>query len=163
MRIAKRHVKFVGGDDAEIRVSELPPPLMSDHVDAERSGRARRSLHYIYSSRGYQKKHEYNQDRHCGPREFDRIAAIELGRFAVVVAGAGTKANHAVSKQSPDDHKDHGGDGDHEECDGVDLVRRGGGGIEDAAGRDLGVGIAHAPVLSPRGYWRAEEKRYRHA
>ena len=32
-RHAYRQVQFVGGGDAEIRVAELPPPLMPDHLD----------------------------------------------------------------------------------------------------------------------------------
>src|SRR5260370_35612492 len=76
-RIAQRHVKFVGGDDAECRIAKLPPPLMSDHVDAERSRRPRRRLDHIYSSRRDQAEHEYNEDRYRRPRELDRIAAID--------------------------------------------------------------------------------------
>ena len=30
--VAHRHVQLVGGDDAEVRVADLPPPLMADHA-----------------------------------------------------------------------------------------------------------------------------------
>src|ERR1700687_1065763 len=98
MRITQRYMKFVGSDDTECRVAELPPPLMSDHVDAQRSRRPGRRLNHIDGSRRDQDENEYNDDRHRGPSEFDRIAAVNLRRLAAIVAWPRAKANHAVGQ-----------------------------------------------------------------
>ncbi len=145
--IAERNVKFVGGDDAEAGIAELPPPLMRDHMDAERAGRPRRRLHRIYGACSDEDEYQYNEDGDRRPCELDRIAAVDLRRFAAVVARADAESHDAVGQQSGDNQENHRRDRDDEECDGVDFVSGGRNCIEDAARRNLRVRSAHPPVV----------------
>ena len=135
---------------------------MPDHVDAERSRRARHGLDYIDCSRRDQDENECNDDRNRSPREFDRIASVNLRRLAAVVARARAKTNHAVRQQRSDDQKDRCADRDHEEGDGVDLVSGSRDCVEYAARRNFGVGLAHPPVVGPRDDRRSAESGDRH-
>ena len=157
LRIAQRHVQLVGGDDAEVRVAELPPPLMRDDVDAERARRPRRCLHRIYGAGGDEDEHQYNDDGDRRPCELDRAAAIHLRRLAGVVAGAGAKSHDAVGQQTADDQENHAGDGDDEERDGVDLVGGSRNRVVDAARGNLRVRIAHPPVVGECGNGNAAD------
>ena len=163
LRIAQRNMKLVGGDDAEAGIAELPPPLMRDHVDAERVRRPRRRLHRIYGTGRDQDEHQYDEDGDRRPCELDRIAAVDLRRFAAVVGGARAKADDAVSQQSADDQENHAGDRDDEERDGVDLVSGSRDRIEDAARGNLRVRFAHPPVVREGGDGRAADNGNRQA
>ena len=52
LRITQRNMKLIGSDDAEAGVTELPPPLMRDHMDAERAGRPREVVLKMSLDRG---------------------------------------------------------------------------------------------------------------
>jgi len=161
--VAKRNVKFVGGDDAEAGVVELPPPLMRDHADAERVGRPPRCLHSVYGAGGDQDEHQHDEDGDRRPCELDRIAAVHLGRLARVFAGADAEAHDAVGQQAADDQENHRGDRDDEERDGVDLMSRGRDGVEDAARGNLRVRIPHPPIVGKCGSGGAADNGNRQA
>ena len=87
--VAHRHVELVGGDDPELRVADLPPPLVPDDGDLERVRRRRAPLDRVDVAGGHQEQHDDDQERHHRPRELDLGAPVHLGRLAALVARGG--------------------------------------------------------------------------
>ena len=121
---ARGHVQLVRGHDPEVRILELPPPLVADHAHVDGVGRRRGSLDLVDRPRGRRDQDEHDEDRHDGPRQLHRIAAVHLRRLAAVVAGTTPVAHAAVGEQSADEQKDGGGERQHEQRDRADGVCR---------------------------------------
>jgi len=137
--IAHRHVKLVRGSNAENRVTEFPPPLMPDDAHAQSTRWLRPRLNDVNDTSSGKEQDEYNEDRNRGPCEFNRVAAVDLRRFAAVIAGAGSKSHDAVGEQACHDQKNYGGDRENKERDGIDLLSWGGDRLEYAARRNFRV------------------------
>ena len=73
----------------ELRVAELPPPLVADDRDLERAGRPRRVLDLVDHARGRQRtaRRRSGSGDHR-PRHLDLRAAVDLRRLRRVVARA---------------------------------------------------------------------------
>src|SRR5215469_10233546 len=123
-RVAQRNVQFVRGHDAELGISELPPPLMPDHANQDRIRRARSGLHRIDRAYGRQDQNENDQDRNGSPGEFYWIAAVDLRGLAAVVTRTLAKADDAVDDEARDDYEDHGANDYRKVSDRVDFVGR---------------------------------------
>ena len=62
-----RHMQLIGGDNAELGVANLPPPLVTDHSDIERVGGPRGILYVGNRARCDQNEDKDDQDRDYGP------------------------------------------------------------------------------------------------
>src|SRR5262245_10363274 len=131
-RRAHRNVHLVRGGDAQVRILELPPPLVTHHAHAERVGRRDGRLDLVGRPGRGRDEHEHDQDGHDGPCQLDLVAAVHLRRLALVVAGAMAVANDAVDEEPADEEKDAGGDRQHQRRKRQDRVSRSAGGGEDA-------------------------------
>jgi hypothetical protein len=114
-RIAHRDVQLVRRDHAQRRVLELPPPLVADDADLDGVRGRRGGLDLEGGARRRRDQDEDDEDRHDGPRQLDRIAAVDLRRLASVVPGTATVANETVDEQPADDHEDDASDRQHEQ------------------------------------------------
>ena len=83
-----RDVDLVRGDDPELRIANLPPPLVTDNGDLERVRRLRASLDPPDVPRGDQEQDDDDQERHHRPRQLDLRAAIHLRRLDLWVRRA---------------------------------------------------------------------------
>ena len=81
MRIADRDMKFVGGDDAELRIAKFPPELMADNDDIQRSLRLGGVLGVEDDPRRGQEKNHNDEDWNYRPGKLNLIAAVNLRRF----------------------------------------------------------------------------------
>src|ERR1044072_3240039 len=96
---AGRHVQFVGGDDAQFRITYLPPPLMSDDRSLDCAWWWLSVLYVSNRSRCHQNQHEHDQDRQDCPGKFDLIASVNLWRLARFITGAASKTEEPIKKQ----------------------------------------------------------------
>src|SRR5271155_5115174 len=74
-------MKFIGRNDAEVRIVKLPPPLTSDHSYMNRTGRFGRRLHIIDCTNRGQNQDEHDQYRERRPGKFDLVAGIWPARL----------------------------------------------------------------------------------
>jgi hypothetical protein len=114
------------------RIAELPPPLVADDAHVQRVLRRHRVLDGDQGSGRDQEEHEDDQRRDDRPGELDLVAAVDLRRLAILIAGAGAEADDAVDEQAGDDDEDHRGDAEHQHRQRVDAVGRRRVRIEDA-------------------------------
>src|SRR6185295_13186184 len=119
---AGRHVQFVGGDDAQFRITYLPPPLMSDDRSLDGAWRWFSILYVSNRSRCHQNQHEHDQDRQDGPGKFDLIASINLWRLARFISGTVAKANDRIDEQARNSDEDNPTDGKHQDRCLFDLL-----------------------------------------
>jgi len=98
-RIADGNMQFVGGDDAERRIAELPPELMTDRGDLNRAGGRQGIFHGMDDARGGKKEHQNDENGHDGPRQLYLIAAVDLGRLTGVTGAALAKFYDGIRKK----------------------------------------------------------------
>src|SRR6185369_8284537 len=155
---AGRHVQFIGGDDAQFRVTYLPPPLMSDDRSLDGAWRGFSILYVSNRSRRHQYQHEHDQDRQDCPGKFDLIASVNLWRLARFIPGAVSKTDEPIDKQAGNNDEDNRADGKHQDRCLFDLLSGLGQGSEDAG---------DAAVFSKCGFDvpkanDAEERKWKH-
>src|SRR3989441_4969277 len=80
-RVTHGDVDLVRGDDPELRIADLPPPLVADDSDLERVRRLVAAFDPIDVPGGDQKQDDDDQERHDRPRQLDLRAAIHLRRL----------------------------------------------------------------------------------
>src|SRR5439155_12376103 len=80
-------VQLVRGHHLSIGVLELPPELVSDHLDIHRGGR-RRGLGAEDYWQGKEQDQADDQDWTRGPQDLDDRAAVDLWRQAIAGAAA---------------------------------------------------------------------------
>ena len=135
--IACRDMKFVRRDESELPavvavVAILPPPLMADYGNEQRlislARRHWRRLNFPQRPRGDENQEEDDHRRRRGPGDFDRLAAVDLGRFASSVVLAAAKLPDRVEENPLDDQKNDANDRQRENRqvdDPASLRRRG--------------------------------------
>ena len=124
--VTHRDVDLVRGDDPELRIANLPPPLVTDNGDLERVRRLRASLDPPDVPRGDQEQDDDDQERHDRPRQLDLGAAIHLRRLDLRVRRAPAETDERVDGEARDDHEDRGRDRENDERQIADRERRGG-------------------------------------
>src|SRR5437899_11642121 len=82
-RAANRNVKFVGRHDAERRISEFPPELVTGRGDLHGCRGLWSILDGMNNTGGSQKQNDYDQNRNDGPGQFNLCAPVYLGRLAL--------------------------------------------------------------------------------
>src|SRR5712691_2259031 len=88
--VTRRHVQFVGSDEAQLGIAYLPPPLMPD--DGRMYG-ARRGPPILYVGDGARRDQDQYDDDECRqdcPGRFDLIAAVNLRRLTRFISWAMT-------------------------------------------------------------------------
>src|ERR1700722_8857909 len=114
IRVAHRDVQFVRSDNAKLRISKLPPELMSDDRNVESRWGFRSILNRKDDSSRCQKKDDYdNYWNHC-PCKLNLITPVDLRRFARVVLLAGTETKNHENKESGNDREDGTCDAEYE-------------------------------------------------
>ena len=108
--IAHRDVQFVGGDDPQLRISKLPPVLMSnrDHIQSAR--RFWSILDRMDDSGSGQEQHNDNQNWNDGPGQLNLRASVHLGRFTTRIPCSPTEPDDGVNQQRKNNDKDDSGD-----------------------------------------------------
>src|SRR5215467_11256922 len=139
-RVAHRHVELVGGDHAELGITNLPPPLVADDGHFDRVGRLRTPLDAPDVAGGDEEEHDDDEERHDGPRQLNPVTAVDLGRLAGAVGGPPTIAHDGIHTEARHDDEDDGGDGEHEEGHFADEHGGGGNRRKDIRGRAPSVG-----------------------
>src|SRR5262245_8655355 len=127
-RVTNRNMELVSGDDAEVGITDLPPPLMTDDCCLDGSSRWSRVLDFDNRTSRHQGQHKNNQDRYDCPSELYLIAAVDLGRFVRVIATATPESCDRINKQSDNYDKNHRADSKHEyrvvkDCPGRRTIR----------------------------------------
>jgi len=84
--IADGNMQLVRCNDAERRVSKLPPELVTDDGDFQSRGGFRSVLDRVNYSGGSQKQDDYDQNRNDGPGQLDLRTPVYLGRLALRIA-----------------------------------------------------------------------------
>src|SRR5262245_50811375 len=108
-------MQLVGRDDAQFRVTYLPPPLMPD--DSGLNG-ARRWLSVLYVGdrpRRHQDQHEHDQYWQYCPGKFYLVTAVDLRRLARFVPRTMSKTNDGVKEQACNNDEDNGADGENQD------------------------------------------------
>src|ERR1700723_1139396 len=85
---AHRNVQFVRSDNAYLWIAKFPPELMSDSDDFHSILRLRHILDGVDYPCGCEKQNDYDQNRNHGPRQFNLVASVHLGRLATVISWA---------------------------------------------------------------------------
>jgi hypothetical protein len=127
-------MELVGGDDPELRVANLPPPLVPDDRDLERVRRLSAPLDRVDIACGHEEQHDDDEERYHRPGLFDLAAAVHLWRLAPVVAPPSPEADEGVDSQASNDEEDDGGDAEHDQGHFTDGERRRRDRREDARG-----------------------------
>src|ERR1043166_8553563 len=107
---AGRHVQLVGGDDAQFRITYLPPPLMSDDRSLDCAWRGFSILYVSNRSRRHQDQHEHDQDRQYCPGKFYLVTAVDLRRLAHFISSTMSEANNGINEQAGNNSEDNGAD-----------------------------------------------------
>src|SRR6202040_3307980 len=108
--ITDGNMQFVRGNDAERRVTELPPELMPDDGDFHRRGRFRSILNRVDHTRRSQKQNNDDQDRYDSPRQFDLGASIYLSRLAPSIRRSPAEFHDDIQQQTEHDQENERGD-----------------------------------------------------
>src|SRR6185295_17235213 len=130
---AGRHVQFVGGDDAQFRITYLPPPLMSDDRSLDGAWRWFSILYVSNRSRCHQDQHEHDQDRQDCPGKFDLIASVNLWGLARFITGAVSKTDEPINEQAGNNDEDNGANCENQDGSLFDLLSGLGEWAEDAS------------------------------
>ena len=102
-----------GEPHPQLRITILPPVLVSDDGDLEGVGRFRSVLNSVDYSRRGQKQHDYDQDGNDRPRQLNLCAPVELSRLATRIPSSPPKLNDPLNQQGEHDDKDESGDNKH--------------------------------------------------
>jgi hypothetical protein len=124
--VADRDVQLVGRHDPQLRIANLPPPLVPHHRDLDRVAGGRRPLDREDVPGCRQEQDDHDEKRHDGPRQLDLRAAVHLGRIAAVVSRAVPAADDRVDCHARHDDKDARDDRKHQERQVANGERRGG-------------------------------------
>src|SRR5215831_5144841 len=108
-------MKLVGGDDTELLIADLPPPLIADDGDLERVRRLRAALDAPDVSGGDQEQDHNDEKRDDRPRHLDLGATVDLGRLRLGTRRAPAEADERIYGEAGDDDEDHARDGEDEE------------------------------------------------
>lgn len=98
-RVTHRNVELVGGDDAERRIAELPPELMTSGRDFDCAWGRDRLLNGVNDARGSKEEYQDDEDRDNRPRQLHLIAAIDLGRLAPILRSAVAELSNGVEEE----------------------------------------------------------------
>ena len=128
------------------RVAKLPPPLVTDHGDAE-GVRGTGPLDLEDRPRGGQKQHQDDQHRDDRPGHSMALLPYTCGGSPSSTR-RGAKAHDDVDQKVGDDREDHGADGQHQPGEIADHEGRRGHRREDAGNRK--VGRRHGSPPPPR-------------
>lgn len=120
--IADRNVEFIGSDDAESRVTELPPELMADGGDLDCAGGRNCILNGLNDARSGEEKNQDNKNGDDGPSQFHLIATVDLGWLAMVIRGTAAISNHDVDQKRENNGKDQAGNDKDKERKAVNCV-----------------------------------------
>src|SRR5271154_3061604 len=97
-RIAHRYVQFVGGNDPQLRVSKLPPVLMSNNGDVYSVRRFWSILNRVDHSRGGQEQYNDNQNWNDRPGQLNLRASVHLSRLAAGILCSPTELNDGIGQ-----------------------------------------------------------------
>src|SRR6266446_6858616 len=157
-RVADRHVELVGGDDAKLRVADLPPPLVPDDRDFESLWNRRAPLDREDVPGRHQEQDDDDQDRDNGPGQLDLQASVHLGRLSPVITLAASKAHDGVDGQSGHDEEDGAGYDEHDPCQLAGGIGRGGDRREDTRRLDHSVATSRRRRGREYGHRGCEQK-----
>ncbi len=129
--IADGNVEFVGGDDAEGGVAELPPKLMTDSGDIEGVRGRNRVLNGLNDTSGGKEKDQDDEHGHNGPSQFHLVAAVNLRRLAIITCGMVAKSNYGIDQKRKDYNKNQAGNDENEKGQAADGIGRCGDGVEN--------------------------------
>src|SRR5882724_11121022 len=96
--VAHRDVQFVCCDYSQLRISELPPVLMSNRGDLYSARRFWSILNRVDDSRGGQEHDHDNQNWNDRPSQFNLRASIHLSRLAAGILCSGTELNDGIDQ-----------------------------------------------------------------
>src|SRR5207248_1531105 len=96
--IAHRDVQFVGGDDPQLRISKLPPVLMSDRGDLYRARRLWSILNRVDHSRRGQEEDNDNQNWNDRPSQLNLRASVHLSRLAAGIHCSPAELNDGIDQ-----------------------------------------------------------------
>src|SRR5260370_40243839 len=96
---------FIGRYDSELRITNLPPELMADHLHIKSARRLWSILNFVNDACRRQSQDNHNNDRHNCPGHFNRVAAINLSRLFSIILGATAVAHDGTDTQADDDNK----------------------------------------------------------
>src|SRR3954470_5637756 len=108
-------MQFIGGDESKLLtvvrlVDIFPPPLMADDGDKQRIVTLLRlrntGLNVPQRSRGDKHQEKYNERGSSRPRNFDRLAPVDLRRLAGLLLLRFTKSPHRIKQHPFDNNKD---------------------------------------------------------
>ena len=125
-------MQFIGRGETRFWIAKLPPELMAYDIDVE--GRRRHLLILDgkkNACRG-EEKNQHDQDGDHRPGQLNLGAAVDLGRFAVIVGIALPVADHDVHQKRGDHDKNRPRYLNHKKRQMVNHQRRAGVGIEGA-------------------------------
>src|SRR6266481_829994 len=94
--VAHRDVQFVGRDNSQLRISELPPVLMSNRGDLYSARRFWSILNRVDYSRGGQEQDNDNQNWNDRPRQLNLRASVYLSRLAAGIRRSSTELNDGI-------------------------------------------------------------------
>src|SRR6185437_4472699 len=138
---AHREMQLVGGDDALVGVAVLPPPLVPDHLDLERS-RRRGRLGREDRPDGRDGHHHQDQDRRERPGDLER--RVPVGRVRRRRPGPGPVPDERVDKEPLHHHEHPNGP---PENSGEQVVDR-----EPQIGLGVQGGLGEWPGTGPEGH-----------
>src|ERR1051325_7121977 len=102
--LTHRHVKFICRYNAQLGIPNLPPPLMSDHLNIQRGSRLARVLHFLNYSRRSQGKDKHDEKRHRRPCRLNGPAPVNLRWFGSVIIGPAAETNNRIHEQRSEEH-----------------------------------------------------------
>ena len=94
--IAHRNVHLVRRDDAELRISKLPPVLMADYDDVDCARGFWRILNRVDYPRGGEIQDYDDKYRKDRPGQFNLCAPVYLGRFPAVAGRLASEFDDCV-------------------------------------------------------------------
>src|SRR6266481_993364 len=158
LRVDPYPVGLVRDDDAELRVADLPPPLVPDDRDFESLWNRRAPFDREDVPGRHQEQDDDDQDRDDGPGQLDLQASVHLGRLSPVITLAASKAHDGVDGQSGHDEEDGAGYDEHDPYQLASGIGRGGDRREDTRRLDHSVATRRRSRDREYGHRGCEQK-----
>src|SRR5712675_3630754 len=96
--VAQRDVQFVGCNDSQLRISELPPVLMSNRGDLYSARRFWSILNRVDHSRRGQEQDNNNQNWNDRPGQLNLRASVHLSGLAAGILCSPTELNDGIEQ-----------------------------------------------------------------
>ena len=91
-------MQFVGCDDPQLRVTKLPPVLMSNHDHIQSASRLGSILNRMDHARGGQEQDNDNQGWNDRPGQLNLRASVHLSRLAAGIYCSPTELNDGIDQ-----------------------------------------------------------------